>query len=64
MSRHTSSADKFHPYQRPEKMNFFWLETRERYWGYSQKTKDYFTECARKFISENTNSKKSQWIRK
>jgi hypothetical protein len=63
-SRHTSGNHGKHPYMRADKVNRFWHETRGRWFGYSQNTKDEMDRLANEFILENSNAKRSQWTKK
>lgn len=63
-TRKASLRSEMHPYQRAEKMYFFWEETHGNYIGYGEIAKNYFRERARKFIAGDSNGKKWTWTKK
>ncbi len=64
MGHHSSGNSDRNPYQRADRVNRFWHETHGRLFGYSQETKDYLDKCADRFILENSNAKRTNWIKK
>lgn len=62
--QHQSGNSNRHPYQRADKVNRWWHDHEGgRLWTYSQETKDELDRQANEFILENSNAKRTNWIK-